>query len=58
MKHKEKRINISHVNIENMGVVINPVRVLPLPNNPGRLSNQFCTGANRCTPKLPEMSLE
>ena len=26
---------------------------VPLPNNPGRLSNQFRTGADRCTPTLP-----
>ena len=26
---------------------------VPLPNNPGRLSNQFHTGADRCTPTLP-----
>ena len=30
------------------------VRVLCCyPINPGRLSNQFCTGADRCTPTLP-----
>ena len=26
--------------------------------NPGRLSNQFHTGADRCTPTLPRWSLE
>ena len=43
-----------HVYLDHSPTLLGSV---PLPNNPSRLSNQFRTSADRCTPTLPRQAL-
>ena len=57
--HFSQRIDPVGIVVHYAVVVVVVVRVCASsPINPSRLSNQFCTSADRCTPTLPRWSLE